>query len=271
MTGSSLDGKRVLVVGASAGLGRAFAVAAAKEGARVVMTARRADRLQETLAAAGSGVVVAGDVRGADDARRMVSEAVAAYGAIDLIVYAAGCAPLQTLAVTDVEAWRDVFETNVVGLNHVITAAIDSLAPGAIVAAIGSESANQPRYGTSAYGSSKAALETMLLGWRTEHPAVRFSCIAVGATQPTEFGIDFDHDLLGPALEHWARHGLMQEEFMVTDEVAGFMASMLGAALAFPGIGVEHITLRSPSPVIGSAETIVAHVERRRTSRSPES
>lgn len=271
MTGSSLDGKRVLVVGASAGLGQAFAIAAAKEGAHVAMTARRADRLQETRAAAGSGTVVAGDVRNADDVQRMVDETVEAYGAIDLIVYAAGYAPLQTLAVTDVEAWRDVFETNVVGVNHVITAAIDSLAPGAIVVAIGSESANQPRFATSAYGSSKAALETMLLGWRTEHPTVRFSCIAVGATQPTEFGINFDYDLLGPALEHWAKHGLMQEEFMATDDVAAFMASTLGAALAFPGIGVEHITLRSPSPVIGSAETIVAHAERRHASNSPES
>ncbi|MGZ4784600.1 MAG: SDR family NAD(P)-dependent oxidoreductase, partial [Acidimicrobiales bacterium] len=59
---TSLAGRRVLVVGASAGVGRAFAELAIRAGARVVLAARRAERLDEIVAAAGGGVAVAGDV-----------------------------------------------------------------------------------------------------------------------------------------------------------------------------------------------------------------
>ena len=253
---TSLDGKTILVVGASAGLGQAFAITAAKQGAHVVMTARRAEKLDETLAAAGSGTVVAGDVRNPDDVARMVAETVAAHGGIDLIVYAAGYAPLRGLDQTTAEDWNDVFEINVVGVNHVISAALEHLNPGAVVVAIGSESASQARFGMGAYSASKAALEIMLLGWRNEHPEYRFSCIAVGGTQPTDFGVNFDMELLVPALSVWATHGLLQEDFMATDEVVELMATTLAAALEFPGIGLEHVRLRSPSPIIGTSETI---------------
>jgi NAD(P)-dependent dehydrogenase (short-subunit alcohol dehydrogenase family) len=104
-----------------------------------------------------------------------------------------------------------------------------------------------------AYNASKAALEESLKIWRAEEPRVRFSCVAVGATVPTEFGSEFDPELLVASLDDWTRRGLMHEQFMPTDELAAVLVGTLAAALQWPSIGIDHISLRSASPVVGTA------------------
>jgi len=116
---SPLTGRRVLVVGASAGVGRAFAELAIGVGAQVVLAARRAERLDEIVAATGGGLAVAGDVAVEDDRRRIVERAVAELGQIDLLFYAVGLSPLQMLEHTDADTWRSLFETNVIGLQRI--------------------------------------------------------------------------------------------------------------------------------------------------------
>lgn len=251
----TIAGARVLVVGASSGIGRTFAIEAARGGAEVAMSARRLDRVNAAVDDAGSGHAVACDVRRDDDCRHMVNEASAALGGLDLVFYAAGSAPLQSLIDTNSDQWRDVLDTNVVGLQRIARAAIPKMSAGGIVAVVSSETVGKPRTGLGAYAASKAALDESLRTWRLEHPELRFSCLTVGATQPTEFGSDFTMDQLGPAMQSWFRHGLMQEAYMDTAEVAMFMVSMLGSALGHPTISIEHLTLRSPSPVVGAPET----------------
>ena len=247
-----MHGSRVLVVGASSGIGREFAVRATQGGATTVLVARRRDLLEETAALAGGGHVVCADVADADDCARVAREATEVLGAVDLLLYCVGYAPLRALSDTTAEDWRAVFDANVVGLHQLIRSTLPTFSDRAIVAAISSEAVAQPRSALGAYVSSKAALEQMLRVWRIEHPAVRFSCIAVGATVPTEFGREFDPGLLGASLDDWVRHGLVQEQFMATGELADVVAGVLAAALPYPGIGVEHISLRSPSRVLGA-------------------
>jgi NAD(P)-dependent dehydrogenase (short-subunit alcohol dehydrogenase family) len=146
--------------------------------------------------------------------------------------------------------WQTVLATNLLGVQSMITAALPHLVTRGIVAVLSSETVSKPRVGLGAYGASKAALDHSLRSWRLEHDEVRFACLEVGATQPTEFGEAFDMRSLGPAMEAWARHGLTQAEYMDTDDVAAFFVTTLGAALAHPNIAVEHLTLRSPSPVV---------------------
>lgn len=74
--------------------------------------------------------------------------------------------------------------------------------------------------------------------------------IAVGATSPTEFGAGFDPSLIVEALDHWSRHGLMTEELLDPDHVAGVLVGVLGTALEFPLVGLEHLVVRPPSPVV---------------------
>ena len=95
-----LQDARVLVVGASSGIGRAVALQAAAGGARVVLAARRADKLAEAAAEAGDGAsTVVCDVRQPEQCERVVRDAVAQLGGLDVAVYATAVDPL-------VRAWR---------------------------------------------------------------------------------------------------------------------------------------------------------------------
>jgi NAD(P)-dependent dehydrogenase (short-subunit alcohol dehydrogenase family) len=257
MTGVSLEGRAVLVVGASAGIGRAFAEAAVRSGADVVLSARREAKLADAIAAAGGGHAVVGDACEAGDCGRVVAEAVEFVGPLELLVYAAGWAPLRALADTTPEEWGRALATNVVGANQMIRAAVPQLAPAAVVAALSSEAATMPRYGLGAYGASKAALEASVRGWRNEHPEVRFCNVVVGQTFPTEFGDGFEAEALAAAFEHWGRNGLLQSEFMTPEGVATVLVSTFAAALAHPDVGTHDLVLRSPSAAVGPAPATV--------------
>jgi NADP-dependent 3-hydroxy acid dehydrogenase YdfG len=247
---SGMNGARVVVIGASSGVGRSFAHQAIAAGAQVVATARRADRLDELVAEAGAGHVVAADVSDPEDCQRIAEQSLAVLGTVDLVFYAAGHAPLQHLAATTTDQWRAVLETNVIGVQRIIGAFVPHMAESGIVAVLSSEAAGRPRPGLGAYGTSKVALSESLRAWRLEHPEIRFSCVALGATQPTEFGDGFTPEVLIPVLESWFRHGLMQRDYMHTTDVAQLLIDVLGAALRVPGIGLEELVLRSPSPIV---------------------
>jgi NAD(P)-dependent dehydrogenase (short-subunit alcohol dehydrogenase family) len=257
----ALEGRRVLVVGASAGIGEAFAARAIREGAVVALTARRKERLEEIVAEAGGGVAIVADVSDPDDCARLGEEVRRELGEIDLVMYAAAMAPLKRFAETTAEEWRTVLATNVIGVHQVIAAVLPLMTPGGIIAVMSSETVGQPRSGLGAYSASKAALEESLRCWHNENPGIRFTCVAVGSTVPTEFGHTFDMELLMEMMNDWAMRGLAQSEFMSTDEVGEVLIGIFAAALPYPGVGLEHITVRSPSPVIGSADTMNAHAE----------
>ncbi len=258
MSDDALEGRRLLVVGASAGIGRALAVRAVRAGAEVALVARRGDRLADAVAEAGGGTAVAVDVRHAAACDSGVARAAEAVGGLDAVCYCAGVAPLAMLADTDADAWRAALETNVVGANQVIRASLPYLAPTAVVVALSSEVTFQPRTGLGAYAASKAALRASLASWRAEVPDRRFCCVTVGATAPTEFGDGFDVPLLGALLEDWARRGLAQEQMLHTEDVVGVLAATLDALLRHPQVGVDELVLRSPSAVVGTAEAIAS-------------
>jgi NAD(P)-dependent dehydrogenase (short-subunit alcohol dehydrogenase family) len=238
-----MKGARVVVVGASSGIGRAFAVAAVAAGAEVVATARRSDALDALDGALG----VAADVT-TDDGRSAIVDACRdRLGAIDVLFHAAGRADLCALADLDDDEWRVTLDTNVVAFNRLVAAALPLLGDRAIVAVLSSDSADAPRSHLVAYAASKAALETSVKGWQLEHPGLRFSSVALGPTQPTEFGDRFRREALRPALGDWTRRGLMQTEYMDTDEVAAVLVALYCAALSNRSVGVEHVLLRSPS------------------------
>jgi NAD(P)-dependent dehydrogenase (short-subunit alcohol dehydrogenase family) len=101
------------------------------------------------------------------------------------------------------------------------------------------------------YAATKAGLETVLAGLRVEHPGLRVSCIVVGATYPTEFGDTFEAGHLTTAMASWQAHGQLPQVFMTPEDVGAVLVDVYATALDHPGVGVEEITLRSPSPVLG--------------------
>ena len=132
---TTLEGRRVLVVGASSGIGAAFAKAVAAAGGQVSVSARRSDRLEQLVAEMGTGHAVPGDATNPDDARTVAAAAAEAMGGLDLMLYVAGYGVLQPLVETDPETWVDVFRVNVVGANLAAAAALDHLDQDGIAAA----------------------------------------------------------------------------------------------------------------------------------------
>jgi 3-oxoacyl-[acyl-carrier protein] reductase len=116
-----LAGKTAIVGGASQGIGYAIARTLAKEGANVAMVARRRERLDDAVArvAAESGrraVAVQGDIRKAEDCDRIVDEAVAALGRLDVLVNNDGAPPLGELHEFDDVAWSKAVEQNLMSV-----------------------------------------------------------------------------------------------------------------------------------------------------------
>jgi NAD(P)-dependent dehydrogenase (short-subunit alcohol dehydrogenase family) len=255
---SDFSGKRVVVVGASAGIGKAFAAKVIHGGARTVVAARRSGPLAELTAesrAGGSASAITVDICSDKDRAALRNRIVDELGGVDLLLCSVGSSMMRWFGQATAEDWRAVLEVNVIGVHQLISDLLPVLAPGAIAAVLSSESTSEARSGVGVYSASKAALERSMVSWRTEYPGIRFSCAIVGATVPTDFGVDFDAEILGPAMQDWGSRGLLQEDFMATDDVAGVLANVYGGALDYPGVNLESLTVRSPSRVFGTTLT----------------
>ncbi len=115
----------VVITGASAGIGRALARDLSPLGARLVLTARRLDRLEELNKELGGGqLVIRADVAVAEDCERLVRESVEHFGRIDTLVCNAGYGFLSTVAQTPPDRMRELFQTNVFGTTDCIYAAV---------------------------------------------------------------------------------------------------------------------------------------------------
>ncbi|MBC7936199.1 MAG: SDR family oxidoreductase [Rhizobacter sp.] len=111
-----LTGKIAIVTGASAGIGRASALALAAEGARVVITARRGDRLEalasEINAMNTQAYTVAGDANDEATAKRCVETALSEAGKIDILLNIAGMGNYKNLADTSLDEYDQMMNTN---------------------------------------------------------------------------------------------------------------------------------------------------------------
>jgi len=203
----SLRDERILVVGASAGIGRAVGIQAAAAGAHVVLAARRVDLLEEAVQSSAGASFLQCDVRRAEDCLRVVSDAVEILGGLDAVVYAAGTSPLSKFYEADAELWRTVFETNVIGAALVSQAALPhlQLSSGRLLL-LGSSSVGRPYPGLVPYVASKAALHEMARGLRNEYPWLRVTLFVVGPTM-TGFTDSWDQELIGEMFARWEAEG----------------------------------------------------------------
>ena len=154
----NLDGKVVLVTGASRGIGAASAHAFAKAGALVGVMARNRTAVDE-LAAEIGGLALSGDVAQAADMEDVVAGMCDRFGRLDILVNNAGIiGPIAGIAAADVEEWGQVIDVNLKGVFHGMRAALPVMRAqgGGTILTVGSGAAHAPQQGWSAYCASKA-------------------------------------------------------------------------------------------------------------------
>jgi NAD(P)-dependent dehydrogenase (short-subunit alcohol dehydrogenase family) len=194
--------QRVLVVGASKGVGRAVGMGLAQEGARVAFAARSADAVREAARQAGEGATsVQMDVSDEDSVQAAVTAVVDTFGGLDVLVYAPALGPLRRLRNADAGVWRRVMDTNVIGASVVTRHVIDHLAKarGKAIYLSSIAEGGPPWPGLSLYATSKAALIRLVDSWRFEEPTVSFTRLVLGPISGmdvgSEFGADWDPEL----------------------------------------------------------------------------
>jgi NAD(P)-dependent dehydrogenase (short-subunit alcohol dehydrogenase family) len=229
-----LRGKRVLIVGASSGIGRATAVGTCRAGARTAIAARRLDRLQESMSEAGdlAGPALVCDVRSEPSCQETVDDAVAALGGLDAIVYASGIGIFEPLVNAGAEDWRDILETNLVGASLMIRAAIPHLTESRGKVVLFSSITiddRPPRHSNAPYVVSKVGLETLAAAWQNEHREVGFTTLAIGDTF-SEFGSSADPSTLGSIVQHWVERDYMYGRAMDASAVAEQVVNVLASA-----------------------------------------
>ena len=213
-----LAGQRILVIGASSGVGREVGIAASRAGARVAFAARRGDRLDAAVAEAGAGArAVRCDVTAASDCARAVAETASALGGIDALVYASGMSPLVMLDRASDEAWRRVLDVNLIGASQITAAALPHLrARGGRAVYVSSYSVRQSLPGLGLYRVSKVALDALIECWRMEHPDVDFTRVIVGNTSGTEFANAWGGEAIATAMQVWVSRNLFPAATMMS-------------------------------------------------------
>ncbi len=166
----TLEGQSALVVGASSGIGRAVAVQFAREGVRVMASARREDRLRQLQAEAGIDILPA-DVADAAAMQRLGAAALQRFGGLDILVYAAGTnSPDRWLPRMTVEVWNEVIQVNLNGayyITHALLPAMRAAKRGHLIY-ISSISGLMPDISGAAYQASKRGLVALAHAIRVE-------------------------------------------------------------------------------------------------------
>ncbi|HEV8223617.1 MAG TPA: SDR family NAD(P)-dependent oxidoreductase [Rubrobacteraceae bacterium] len=182
-----LEGKVAMITGASQGLGRALALAFAREGARVVINSRSEETIRpvaEEAESLGAEVLaLVADVSRSADGERLVNAAAERYGCIDVLVNNAGVlGPRVPIEEYPEGEWRQVIDANLTGPFLVTKAAIPHMPEGGSIINVVSGVSVEGRAGWGAYSVSKFGVEglTQILAAELEERGIRANAVDPG-------------------------------------------------------------------------------------------
>lgn len=249
--------RRIVVVGASSGLGRCIGTGLGRRGHEVALLGRRTHRLEEAVNEIGSGAAVTCDVRDGASCTAALEQAGDTLGGVDGLVYSAGIGPLAPLVDTTPEVWREVFDTNVVGAALATAAALPHLTASsgrAIYLSSVSASVTPPWPGLGAYAVSKAALDKLVEAWRVEHPEVGFTRLVLGdcaggdGHAATEFAASWDADVATEYFAIWSTRGHLSDTVLEVDRIVDAVADLLVSDADVPSMTVTSRSTDRSSP-----------------------
>ncbi|XP_005188234.2 3-oxoacyl-[acyl-carrier-protein] reductase FabG [Musca domestica] len=235
------SGKVVIVTGASSGIGAGAAVHFAELGALLTIVGRNADKLQETAnkitAAKGQApLLVKADMNNEDDVKRIVTETLAKYGKIDVLVNNAGVLETGTIENTSLEQYDRVMNTNIRAVYQLTMLAVPELikTKGSIVN-VSSVNGIRSFPGVLAYNVSKAAVDqfTRCVALELAPKGVRCNCVNPGViiTEIHKRG-GMDEATYAKFLEHSRTTHALGRPGQV-DEVSGVIAFLASDKASF--------------------------------------
>lgn len=182
-----IAGKVVVITGASSGLGEAAARELAKDGAHLILGARRMDRLRQLadeLSLPGDAAVES-DVTRFEDLEQLVGRAIELHGRIDVMINNAGVMPHSPLDRLKVADWSWMIDVNIKGVLHGIAAALPHIQAenrGHIIN-VSSVAGHKVRPGAAVYAATKSAVRVISEGLRQEvkRSNIRVTVISPGA------------------------------------------------------------------------------------------
>ncbi len=188
----NLSNKVAIITGASSGIGEATAKKLAAEGTRVVLAARRTDRLNEIKAdierAGGQALVVATDVTKREDVKNLVKQAKDTFGPVDILVNNAGLMPLSYMKNLHVDEWLTMVDVNINGVLLCLAETLPDMTErksGHIIN-ISSVAGREVMNGSAVYSATKFAVRALSDGLRQELApkfGIRVTCIEPGAVE----------------------------------------------------------------------------------------
>lgn len=168
----SVKDKVVIITGASSGIGKATAELLAKQGAKLVLLARRKDRLDQIKADLPDSTIVTieGDVTNYEDLQSAVDYASDKFGRVDVLFNNAGIMPVNTLVSGQRQEWQDTFDVNVMGVLNGIAAVLPVMEKqnGGQIITTGSVNSRRVVPKWTVYSASKYAVRAIMEGLRME-------------------------------------------------------------------------------------------------------
>ena len=197
MRTSNIAGKVVVITGASSGIGESTARLLAGSGAKVVLGARRTDRIdalvKDITAKGGAALGFQTDVTKRSEVEALVQGGIHEHGRIDVIVNDAGIMPIAPMAALKVEEWERMIDVNIKGLLFGVAAVLPIMQKqkqGHIInmSSVGGFKVWAP--GGTVYSATKFAVRAITEGLRMEHKADNIRCTIISpgavATEPPE-------------------------------------------------------------------------------------
>src|SRR5881396_3168492 len=183
---NNIQGKVVVITGASSGLGEATARDLSAQGAAVVLGARRADRIKsladELTRRGGKALAVPTDVIHSEQVKKLVDGAVQAHGRIDVMINNAGLMPQAPLERLRIDEWNRMIDVNIKGVLYGIAAALPQQKAGHIIN-VSSVAGHKAGPGFAVYAATKHAVRALSEGLRQEVKPynIRTTVISPGA------------------------------------------------------------------------------------------
>ncbi len=243
MTGK-LEGKVAIVTGASAGIGEATAIALALEGAKVVLAARRGDRLealaQRIADSGGQALPIITDVTDENQVQNLVQKTNAEFGRIDILVNNAGVAFVGPIDGANTSDWRRMIDINIVGLlyaTHAVLPILKTQSTGHIVN-ISSVAGRTAREDIAVYNATKWAVNGFSEALRKE---VYKDNIRVTIIEPGLVNTEINQNVSDPAVKKRSQERRQSVTPLESEDIA---AAIVYAVTQPQRVNVNEILIR---------------------------